>query len=138
VKIKSDRILSEQGFVTDWIKTQHGFNGCLSPVSAIKEEEVIGFLQRIATQRATGCLTSFEPRKYPALVKAYKNQSGASLFMMKEDQGNFKFKSNRNYEESNLLVSYNSAETMPWAMHLPKYPLYTHFISNLERFEFLK
>ena len=114
MKIKSNRILTEQGFIDGWMEIkdgiitrlekgstpnehididatgkvvlpglidihQHGYDGWLSPAAAIKPEDVIGFLHAMATQGVTGCMPSVEPREYPALVKAYKNQSGARL-----------------------------------------------------------
>ena len=114
MKIKSNQILTEDGFINGWMEIQHGiithlekgtilndhididatgkvvlpglidihqhgYDGWLSPAVEIKPEDVIGFLHAMAAQGVTGCLPSVEPREYPSLVKAYKNQSGTRL-----------------------------------------------------------
>jgi len=110
--IKSNRILTENGFIDGWMEIQqgiitdlekgsidtfdldltgkiilpglidihlHGYNGWLSPASALEPKDVIGFLHALTTLGVTACLPSVDPKEYPALVKAYKNQSGAHL-----------------------------------------------------------
>ncbi len=113
MKIKSDRILTETGFINGWIEEKdgiiihigqgtcpnlidvdaidkivcpglidihlHGTNGWLSPVNEIKHEDVIGFLHEMAKQGVTACMPSVDPKFYPVLAKAYKDQSGSRL-----------------------------------------------------------
>ncbi|KAF0223634.1 MAG: N-acetylglucosamine-6-phosphate [Erysipelotrichaceae bacterium] len=113
MNIKSDRILTEKGFINGWIEEKdgvithigqglcpssidvdatgqivcpglidihlHGYNGWLSSSSDIKHEDVIGFLHEMARQGVTACMPSVEPKFYPVLAKAYKEQSGSRL-----------------------------------------------------------
>ena len=57
---------------------------------------------------------------------------------MKNEQGHIDFKFNQHYSNSELFVSFVTADTVPWDVPLAKVPLYAHFISNPERFEILK
>lgn len=52
-----------------------------------------------------------------------------------DKKGNLEFKSNRHYEESNMMFNYVNAEKMPGSTHLKRIFLYEHFISNQERLE---
>lgn len=67
-----------------------------------------------------------------------KEKMGAPLFAMKNEQGHIDFKFNQHYSDSELFVSFVTADTVPWDVPLAKVPLYAHFISNPERFEILK
>jgi len=67
-----------------------------------------------------------------------KTKNGAPLYVLKDTSGNVSFQFNENYLGHPLNISHLTVETLPWANPLAKIPLYAHFITNPEKFAFLK
>ena len=67
-----------------------------------------------------------------------KAKNGAPFFVMKNNENNISFLFNESYAEYSLSISHLNADTLPWINPLAKIPLYAHFITNPERFSFLK
>jgi len=67
-----------------------------------------------------------------------KTKNGAPLYVLKDTSGNVSFQFNENYLGHPLNISHLTVETLPWENPLAKIPLYAHFITNPEKFAFLK
>jgi len=70
-----------------------------------------------------------------SLLKQY---NGAPLFCMKDEQGNISFEMNDNYSDKKINIKMVDAKTVPWDYPLMEVPLYAHFVSNPQYFDFLK
>lgn len=67
-----------------------------------------------------------------------KEKNGAPLFVMKDSNNSLSFLLNDNYADYSLSIQHLTVDTLPWDNPLAKIPLYAHFITNPERFSFLK
>ncbi len=67
-----------------------------------------------------------------------KVKKGAPLYVFKDEAGTLDFQLNPNYLDHTVKITHVTAETCPWPTQLVKIPLYAHFITHPERFEFLK
>lgn len=67
-----------------------------------------------------------------------KEKHGAPLYVFKDKVGTLDFQVNPQYLDHAIHMTHVTADTCPWPTQLAKIPLYAHFITHPERFEFLK
>ena len=67
-----------------------------------------------------------------------KEKNGAPLYALKNSDGQVVFRENTAYKDSVIEIIHTTVDELPWDNSVDPIPLYAHFITNPEKFDYLK
>ncbi len=67
-----------------------------------------------------------------------KEKQGAPLYALKNQTGNVVFRENVAYKDCVKEIIYTTVDELPWHNPVEPIPLYAHFITNPDKFDYLK